>query len=344
MSFTGKYDQLIENHITRFQSGGLMGGDIVKIRKDWAKNPKIKGMMENYKEMLQAMAASDLNLQVSSIKSIRPNSTGNYDAGGTDAPADYYVDIVQSYAPGLWKNPVTVPIEILEIVETGINLPPVPDSLKRPSVSTLPKDIESLDKDRKLAKKDTKMANSEGPKGDGRDQAKKPVEDKRDQSGKLSKLKKESTEHMSDTDMLSEAYAEIVDEGRVGWNEFGGNAKTARINAQDRRASGLPNRTIDRGTISTGKEAEKLSNSFDDSMSRMKLETSLKKAGIDPKQVEGIMSGIRKAAIMGTDTMPILQMAKDAMKQKGVSDEEINAIIPGVGGSAPTSAIPNIPE
>ena len=341
--FISKFSNLVENHITRFQSGGLVGGDLVKLRADWKKNPKIKGMMENYKQMLEAISNSDLNLRVSVVKSIRPNSTGNYDTS-SDAPADYYVDIVQSYAPGLWKNPVTVPIEILEIVETGINLPPVPDSLKRPSVSTLPKDIESLDKDRKLAKKDTKMANADGPKGDGRDQAPKPTEDKRDQSGKLSKLKKESTEHMSDTEMLSEAYAEIVDEGRVGWNEFGGNARASRINAQDRRASGLPNRTIDRGTISTGKEAEKLSNSFDDSMSRMKLETSLKKAGIDPKQVEGIMSGIRKAAIMGTDTMPILQMAKDAMKQKGVSDEEINAIIPGVGGSAPTSAIPNIPE
>ena len=205
--FVGKFDILAEDSINRYNMGGLLSGDLVKIRKDYKKNDKYQAMMSNYKENIDLMATTDLNLRVSSVKSIRPNTTHNYGGGqgsGTDAPADYYVDISIETAPGLYKNPTTVPIEILELVDTKGNLAPIPDSMKRKSDVHGPKEVESTDKDRKLPTKDTTMANSKGPK-DGRDDAKKPAEDKRDQSGKLKKLKKEATD-------LEGLYGEMINE------------------------------------------------------------------------------------------------------------------------------------
>ena len=247
--YRGKYDILIENHITRYQTGGLMSGDIVKIRKDALKNEKVQKMMNNYKEMVKFSMETDLNLRVSAIKSIWPNSTRDYSGGqgyATDAAgADYWVDVVLEYAPGLYKDPMSVPMEILEIVDTGINLAPIPDSLKRPSITHLPKDIEAMDKDRKLPTKNTTMANSNSPK-DGRDQAEKPKDDKHDKSGKL---KKESTENKSDVERLAEAYQEI-EEGT--WDNL---QQRASLNPKARKSNVFQSTGMRPEEILRGKQA-----------------------------------------------------------------------------------------
>lgn len=187
MKFEGKYDTIIENTITRFEQGGVLSGDLVRFRKDAMKNEKIKGMMENYKAMIEDAMGTDLNLRVSAIKSIRPTTTGNYGGGsnsGTRAPTDYFVDIVVEYAPGLWRNPITVPIEVLEVVDTNGNLAPVPDSLKRKNKVEMPKDVESPDADRKTPETNTKPQ-FPNKTTDGRTQIKKPEEVKKKNQGKL---------------------------------------------------------------------------------------------------------------------------------------------------------------
>jgi len=84
----------------------------------------------------------DLNLRVSAVKSIYPTTTMNY-RGGTEAPDNIYVDIIIEYAPGLYRNPMTVPIEALEIQDDGINRGPVPDSVKRKSKIHGPEKVET---------------------------------------------------------------------------------------------------------------------------------------------------------------------------------------------------------
>lgn len=173
VKFSGKYDKIFENTICRYQQGGITFGDIVKFKKDALNSEKIKGLSENYKDMIKNAIATDLNLRVGAVKSQRPSSTMNFDAYGTDAAGDYYVDVVVEYAPGLWRDPITVPMEVLEYVDLGANLAPVPDSLKRPSEGSKPAEVVASDTERKNPTKNTKLANTKDP-SDGRKQAPKP--------------------------------------------------------------------------------------------------------------------------------------------------------------------------
>jgi len=185
--FKGKYDVIVETAITRFEMGGILSGDLVKFRKDVLKNDKVKVLTDQYKAMIQDAMNSDLNLRVSAIKSIRPTTSGYYGGGqgsGTRSPTDHYVDIVVEYAPGLWRNPMTVPIEVLEVVDTNGNLAPVPDSLKRKNKVEMPKEVESTDDDRSLPNTN-KKPDFENKTTDGRTQISKAKEVKTKNQGKL---------------------------------------------------------------------------------------------------------------------------------------------------------------
>jgi hypothetical protein len=187
MKFKGKYDVLVETAITRFEQGGLLSGDLVRFRKDAMKNEKVKALTDHFKAMLEDAMNTDLNLRVSAVKSIRATTTGNYEGGhnsGTDSPTDHWVDIVVEYAPGLWRDPMTVPMEVLEYVDTNGNLAPIPDSLVRKSDIDMPSEVESPDADRKTPTSNAKpehLANVD----DGRTQAKAPTEVKKKNQGKL---------------------------------------------------------------------------------------------------------------------------------------------------------------
>lgn len=128
------FNVLYEMAYQRFQQGGLLLGDRVKFRKDWMKCDFFKNKAQSFLDIVKGCTAEgfDLNLRVAAIKSIWPTTTQNY-RGGTESPDDLYVDIVIEYAPGLYRTPITVPIEVLEILDDGINTGPVPDSLRRKS-------------------------------------------------------------------------------------------------------------------------------------------------------------------------------------------------------------------
>ena len=172
-----KYDsqfiKICEDTIYRFQNGGFMPGDLVRFRKDVLKNDKIKNLSSQYQEMIKSITESDLNLRVGGIKSIRPSTTQNYSSWATDAPYDFFVDVVVEYAPGLWRDPVTVPIEVLERIDTGINLAPVPKSLKREQNVTKPERLSQKDPNRTLPQQNTPISKNNAAK-DGRRHIQKP--------------------------------------------------------------------------------------------------------------------------------------------------------------------------
>jgi hypothetical protein len=140
-----KFDVLFENLLERYQQGGLIIGDRVRFRKDALSHEFFKGKGTNFLDIVKSCMdpSFDLNLRVSAVKSIYPTTTQNY-RGGTESPDKIYADVIVEYAPGLYRTPMTVPIEVLELQDDGINTGPVPDSIRRKSkIEIKPKKTEA---------------------------------------------------------------------------------------------------------------------------------------------------------------------------------------------------------
>lgn len=129
-----KFDTLLERELERYQQNGILVGDLVKFKKDAMKHEYIQSRAQSFKDIIAACMdpSFDLNLRVGAVKSIYPTTTQNY-GNGTEQVAGAFADIYVEYAPGLFRNPVTLPIEVLEVVTTGVNLAPIPNSLRRPN-------------------------------------------------------------------------------------------------------------------------------------------------------------------------------------------------------------------
>ena len=127
-----KFDVLYENMLERFQQGGFLIGDRVRFKKDALKMDFFKNKGTNFLDIVKACMDPnfDLNLRVSAVKSVYPTTSQNY-RGGTESPDKIFVDVIIEYAPGLYRNPMTVPIEALELQDDGINRGPIPNSLRR---------------------------------------------------------------------------------------------------------------------------------------------------------------------------------------------------------------------
>jgi len=140
-----KFNVLFENLLERYQQGGFLIGDRVRFKKDALQLDFFKNKGQNFLDIVKSCMDPnfDLNLRISAIKSTRPTTTQNY-RGGSESPDNIYADVIIEYAPGLYRNPMTVPIEALELQEDGINTGPVPDSVKRKSkVEIKPKAVEA---------------------------------------------------------------------------------------------------------------------------------------------------------------------------------------------------------
>ena len=140
-----KFNTLYEGMLERYQQGGFVIGDRVRYRKDCLKSEFFRHKPQNFIDLIKSCLDKnfDLNLRVSSIKSIYPTTSQNY-SGGTEAPDGLYVDVIIEYAPGLYRTPMTVPIDVLEIFDDGANRGPVPDSLYRKSnINIKPEEIKT---------------------------------------------------------------------------------------------------------------------------------------------------------------------------------------------------------
>lgn len=134
MNFKGKYEQIVETTLGRYQQGGIMGGDIIKIKPNALNHPKVKEMADNMKGNIKMLMDTDLNITVIGVRSTR-DSRGEMSDGlglsSTTSPTDFWLDVAVLHSPGLRGDPLTIPIEIAEKVDFGGNMPSIPDSLKR---------------------------------------------------------------------------------------------------------------------------------------------------------------------------------------------------------------------
>lgn len=137
----GKFKKLYESAIQRYTRGGFLVGDLVKFKEGFKGDEFFKKQGVNYLQKIDEFVKSGLNIRVSAVKPVYPNS---YSPGNIQNEAEsFLVDIVLETAPGLYYQFITVPAHILEYIDTGINLAPVPDSLKRPNNETIdPEEIQ----------------------------------------------------------------------------------------------------------------------------------------------------------------------------------------------------------
>ena len=123
----GKFIELYESAIQRFTRGGLLVGDLVKFKNGIFNDDFFKNQSPNYTEKVKGFINSGLNIRVSSIKPVRPS----YQAGNVyNEASEFLVDVVLEKAPGLYYEFMTVPMRVLEHIDTGVNLAPIPDELR----------------------------------------------------------------------------------------------------------------------------------------------------------------------------------------------------------------------
>ena len=126
----GNFINLYESTIQRFTRGGFLIGDLVKFKPGALTHDFLKKQGSNYIDKIKEFIDSKLNIRVSAVKPVYPNATS---PGNIQGEAESFLcDVVLEKAPGLYYAFLTVPADMLEHVDTGINLAPVPDSLKRP--------------------------------------------------------------------------------------------------------------------------------------------------------------------------------------------------------------------
>ena len=172
-----KFDTLLEGNFARFQGGGFLTGDLVKFKSNALSSPWAKKQADNLLEKLKQFTECDENIRVSCVKGLRPARGG--DAQQDNQVDDFYCDIVRERAPGLFLDFVTVPSELLEHIDAGINLsPPIPDSQRRDNGEVIdPEEIQKVTEnpmspykqtgvnegDKTLPKEDSKQEHNPAP-------------------------------------------------------------------------------------------------------------------------------------------------------------------------------------
>lgn len=139
-----QFDVLFEKELERFQQGGIIVGDRVKFKPNALKLDYIANRAQSFKDIIATCMQDgfDLPLKVGAVKSIYPTSATNFQAGHS-APDGVFLDVYIEYAPGFFRNPMTVPIEAVEVVNDGINRSPIPDSLRRNNKIHGPQEIKA---------------------------------------------------------------------------------------------------------------------------------------------------------------------------------------------------------
>lgn len=141
-----KFDTIFESNFNRYQGGGFLTGDVIKLKQDWERSDWAKKAPEQMVSRIKELAGSDLTLRVSAVKALRPSV--NSDVNQASGADDFHIDVAQETAPGFYNgNYVTLPQELIELKDdVTLNLPEIPDSMKREEdVDVKPKEISKSD-------------------------------------------------------------------------------------------------------------------------------------------------------------------------------------------------------
>ena len=109
-----KFDTLFEQQVARFVKSGPIAGDYVKFKagcesSDWYKS--LDKSRQDYIQEIKTLSEQGKPLMLSTLKK------GIYETDTVDSQAQL-ADIVVEYAPGLYQQSLTIPLELLEFAET----------------------------------------------------------------------------------------------------------------------------------------------------------------------------------------------------------------------------------
>lgn len=132
--FDSKFTRLVEDVTSRYSNDGFLIGDFVRIKKTAMKHPKLADKGETFKAKLYEFINTDMLLKVAAVKTEHAALAFGLVTGQEAAGADRWVDVIREYAPGLFGDVMTLPAEVLEIVQLdGNNVAPrQPNSVRGP--------------------------------------------------------------------------------------------------------------------------------------------------------------------------------------------------------------------
>ena len=123
-----KFIPLYETITARYKQGaGFLEGDIVKLKSDYKSLDAFKELNETVKARIEDAEKTGYNLRVARLHTPN-NQYGSY--GYIRLPATH-ADIYQEKAPGYFSNITTVPLSIIEAIDTGVNLAPISKNNRR---------------------------------------------------------------------------------------------------------------------------------------------------------------------------------------------------------------------
>lgn len=126
-----KFISLYETIYDRYKQGaGFLQGDVVKLKKDYKSAEGYKTLSEMLRQRLDDAEKSGYNLRIGRLHT--PQSNAGSLGINLGLPATH-VDLYQEPSPGSFGNLVTIPIDLIEYIDTGINLPEVSSKSKRPN-------------------------------------------------------------------------------------------------------------------------------------------------------------------------------------------------------------------
>lgn len=168
-----RFETMVTEMFDRYAQGaGFLKGDVVKLKSGVTSSEWYKTQADSVKERLKGMLEKSNRIyRISALKSEKPRSAGAF---GIDSPVSSCADVVREVNPSFWMDPVTVPLEYLEVVDTGINMPGYDkDLVRKDTTQAEPKEKEKNsdktaadqtlvdDTERKLTDKNTKLENGE---------------------------------------------------------------------------------------------------------------------------------------------------------------------------------------
>lgn len=128
-----KFVPLYETIYNRYKQGnGFLEGDVVKLKDGYKTTEGYKQLPQTIKQRIEDIANSGLNLRLGRLHT--PDAQyGSY--GHLNLPATH-ADLYQEVAPGSFANLVTVPLEVIEAIDTGVSLAPISSKNKGDSSSS----------------------------------------------------------------------------------------------------------------------------------------------------------------------------------------------------------------
>ena len=126
-----KFISLYETIYDRYKQGaGFLQGDVVKLKSNYKSAEGYKSLSEMLRQRLDDAEKSGYNLRIGRLHT--PQTSAGSMGINTSLPATH-VDLYQEPSPGSYGNLVTIPIDLIEYIDTGINLPEVSSKNRRPN-------------------------------------------------------------------------------------------------------------------------------------------------------------------------------------------------------------------